>query len=369
MKVQVQLQEFRKAVADASKAISGRAMLPVLSSVRITANGQLEVAATDLAQYNASYLTGRTDEEGSALVEAKALRAMLKGMSGDDVFLSTNDESLTLAAGGSTTSLKLANADDYPSLVIDNEHDIEARWNVSGELLRTILEQVKIACSTDESRQVLNGAQLEISDGTVQLTATDSYRLATRKLVDQNTAGECKIIVPLVALDQLTTACGKGRNTISEVHLFIASNVLIAVVGKRILATRLIEGDFPNWRQLMPSGMTNIATVDAEALRAAVLQAESFTQGTKMPVKLLLNQVLEVSAHVPDKGEMQCNVLGDYQGDSFVIAFQPGFLAQGIQACNTTRVHIAAHDALKPGLIQGDGDDSFSYLLMPVRMS
>ena len=135
-----------------------------------------------------------------------------------------------------------------------------------------------------------------------------------------------------------------------------------------MIGSRFIEGEFPKYRQLIPEGYANALSVDREALLEVVRRVGLLAQN-HMPVKLHLGVELEISAHTPDVGEGQEIVDAEYEGESFVIAFNPQFLADGATAIQGERLTLEAGDGLKPAILRGAGDDSFTYLLMPVRLS
>ncbi|MEO8323656.1 MAG: DNA polymerase III subunit beta, partial [Actinomycetota bacterium] len=135
-----------------------------------------------------------------------------------------------------------------------------------------------------------------------------------------------------------------------------------------VVGSRFIEGEFPNYRQLLPEDYPNVLTVDREALLEVSRRVGLLAQGN-LPVKLHLDPELEISAHTPDVGEGQEVLDAEYQGEPFVIAFNPTFLGDGISAFRSDRVVLTAGDGLKPAILRGEEDESFTYLLMPVRLS
>jgi DNA polymerase-3 subunit beta len=135
-----------------------------------------------------------------------------------------------------------------------------------------------------------------------------------------------------------------------------------------LIGSRFIEGEFPNYGQLIPEGYQNSLTVDREALLDVSRRVGLLAQNN-LPVKLRLDAELEISAHTPDVGEGQEVLDAEYQGERLVIAFNPHFLNDGASAIQNQRLVLEAADGLKPAILRGEGDDSFTYLLMPVRLS
>jgi DNA polymerase-3 subunit beta len=138
--------------------------------------------------------------------------------------------------------------------------------------------------------------------------------------------------------------------------------------AESVIGSRFIEGEFPNYRQLIPDGYQNVLTVDREGLLEVTKRVGLLAQNN-LPVKMRLDPELEISAHTPDVGEGQEVLDAEYFGDPFVIAFNPGFLNDGLSAIQTKRMVLKAGDGLKAAVLQGENDDAFTYLLMPVRLS
>ena len=138
--------------------------------------------------------------------------------------------------------------------------------------------------------------------------------------------------------------------------------------GDLVIGSRFIEGEFPKYRQLIPQGYGNVLRVERDALLEVVKRVGLLAQNN-MPVKLQLGKELEISAHTPDVGEGQEVIDADYEGEPLVIAFNPQFLHDGGSAIQRQRLELQAGDGLKPAILRGEGDVSYTYLLMPVRLS
>jgi len=238
------------------------------------------------------------------------------------------------------------------------------------------LSQVIRSASADESRQILTGVLWEVGSGELTLAATDSYRLAVRRFTTSGGPPEPrKVVVPARGLAELARALQGGA---AEVRTVVRDNLIVFFVRTQpekgsgaeesVIGSRFIEGEFPNYRQLLPTGYENALRVDREALLDVVRRVGLLAQNN-MPVKLQLGKELEVSAHTPDVGEGQEIVEADYDGEPLVIAFNPQFLSEGAAAVQSERLVIELADGLKPAVLHGDGDESFTYLLMPVRLS
>jgi DNA polymerase-3 subunit beta len=238
--------------------------------------------------------------------------------------------------------------------------------------LGTALSQVVRSASTDESRQVLTGVLWELESGNLTLAATDSYRLAVRSLDVEGGPPELKkVILPARGLSELARALQAGA---SSVKTTVKDNLIVFGIGgpegagESVIGSRFIEGEFPNYRQLIPTGYANTLTVEREALLEVVKRVGLLAQNN-MPVKMHLGTELEVSAHTPDVGEGQEVIDAEYTGEPLVIAFNAGFFNDGGSVIEDQRVVLEAGDGLKPAILRGENDANFTYLLMPVRVS
>jgi DNA polymerase III subunit beta len=283
------------------------------------------------------------------------------------------DAEVEIGSGRGRFRVKSLAQDDYPALAIEERgQDDGVQIEVDGGQLAGALSQVVKSASGDESRQVLTGVLWEMSSGKLTLAATDSYRLAVRSLeVGGGPEDEKKVILPARALGELARALqgGASVSAIIKEHLIIFSIGSHAPgAGESVIGSRFIEGEFPKYRQLIPQGYANELAVDREALLEVVRRVGLLAQNN-LPVKLRLDAELEVSAHTPDVGEGQEILDANYTGEPLVIAFNPQFLHDGASAIRGDRLLVQAGDGLKPAILRGTDDETFTYLLMPVRLS
>jgi DNA polymerase-3 subunit beta len=226
------------------------------------------------------------------------------------------------------------------------------------------VSQVGRAASRDEARPVLTGVLLEVSREGVVLVATDSYRLSIRELVASADA-EAKAIVPERALAEAGRAASADEK--GSVELFVDDSQVSFKVGGLMLTSRLIEGEFPNYRQLLPETHESRLEVSRQQLLDAVRRVGLLARDTT-PVRLEFNALgVKLSSSSPDLGQAVETVEARYEGEDLTVAFNPQYLADGLTAANGETVRVDVRDGLKPGVVRGDGDE-FTYLVMPVRL-
>ncbi|MDQ4024555.1 MAG: DNA polymerase III subunit beta [Actinomycetota bacterium] len=380
MKFRCERDDLLEAVQFASRAISNRATLPVLSGLRIdaTEDGIVTVAATDLELTMETSFKAGVDEPGKTIVPGRLFGEMSRSLSSGQVSVGGGEGEVEIGSGRGNFRVKSLAPDDYPALPIEARDETGAEGvevEVDASLLATALSQVVRSASGDESRQVLTGVLWEIESGNLTLAATDSYRLGVRSLkVDGGPAELRKVILPARALHELARALQGGGGS---VRATVKENLVAFAIpaagegsggGESVIGSRFIEGEFPNYRQLIPQGYPNALTVEREALLEVTKRVGLLAQNN-LPVKLQLGTELEVSAHTPDVGEGQEVIDAEYQGEPLVIAFNPQFLHDGASAIQAERIVVEVSDGLKPAILRGENDEDYTYLLMPVRLS
>ncbi len=379
MKFRCERDDLLEAVQFASRAISNRATLPVLSGLRVEASdgGEVRVAATDLELTMQTSFKAGVDEPGRAIVPGRLFAEMARSLGAGQVRLAGGEGEIDIGSGRGQFKVKALAPDDYPALPIEGDSgDDGVRVDMDATRLATALSQVVRSASGDESRQVLTGVLWELDSGSLTLAATDSYRLAVRTLeVSGGPSEPRKVVVPARALSELARALQGGATKVGAV---VKENLVAfalggdgsrgAAMGEQVIGSRFIEGEFPNYKQLIPEGYSNTLIVDKETLIDVTKRVGLLAQNN-LPVKLRLDKELEVSAHTPDVGEGQEALDADYQGEPLVIAFNPQFLIDGISVIQGERAVLTAADGLKPAVLRSEAEVGFTYLLMPVRLS
>lgn len=379
MKFRCERDDLLEAVQFATRAISNRATLPVLSGLRIEADdgGAVRVAATDLELTIEAGFKAGVDEPGRAIVPGRLFGEMSRSLGAGQVSLMAGDGEVEIGSGRGEFRVKSLATEDYPALPVEDAGPDGVTLQVDATALATALGQVVRAASADESRQVLTGVLWEVEAERLNLAATDSYRLAVAEVpLSGGPAETRKVILPSRVIQELVRVL---QSTPSGGFSTIVRDNLISFfmeppeeagsgAGGSAISSRFIEGEFPNYRQLLPEGYKNSLTVPKDELLDVVRRVGLLAQNN-LPVKLQLGTELEVSAHTPDVGEGQELLDAEYEGESLVIAFNPQFLHDGASAIESDKIVLQAADGLKPAILKGDGDDRFTYLLMPVRLS
>jgi DNA polymerase-3 subunit beta len=275
------------------------------------------------------------------------------------VHVEVQDDQARLSAGRSEFSLRLMHADEYPRFDAPAADAV----TIPAERLAASLRQVVRAASSDDSRPILTGVLMAAEADGLRLVATDSYRLAVCDLPGETVLGEGQhVLVPSRALAELAKVLSGG----DEVTLRLGTRDASFSVGGVQLTTRLIEGEFPNYRGLIPENHPNKLTVERDALLEALRRVRLLAQEATRAVQMKGDSV-ELVAITQDVGQAHEELDATYVGQELMVAFNPQYLLDGVEVTPGEHVTLETVDALKPALIRSVDTPDFVYLLMPVR--
>jgi DNA polymerase-3 subunit beta len=344
------------------RGVSSRPGIPALTGVLMEAapGGTLTLTTTDLEVSARLAVDVQVSEEGTALVPARLLADMVKSLSDAPVDFDADQGQARISCAAYEGSLRLLPAEDFPSL----QEPSGTKVVVEAPRFAEAVSQVARAASRDEARPVLTGVLVEVNREGVTLVATDSYRLAVRDLT-ATAEGEAKAIVPERAMSEAGRAASAEEK--GEVELFVDASQVSFRIGTLALTSRLIEGEFPNYRQLLPEAYESRLVVSRQLLIDAVRRVGLLARDTT-PVRMEFNALgVRLSSSSPDLGQAVEAVEARYEGEDITAAFNPNYLADGLAAASGESVRLEVRDGLKPGIVKGEGEE-FTYLVMPVRL-
>jgi DNA polymerase-3 subunit beta len=358
-----------KALAEAMKVSPSRATLPILGAVKIaTDDGLATIEATDLEVSYRRLIGAKVESWGQVAVPGRLLANALKRLpKGSEVTLQSSEGSLTVESELARLSISTYPVEDFP-----HAEEVSGGYGIATttDKVRDLLSTITIPASTDEARPVLTGVQFSLEADGLRLAATDSYRLGVIQRPGQFSASDPQqFIVPARAVALWTKLTGRGDEgelfiQLAETHAEFSSPTLR-------ITTRMIQGEFPNWRQLVPDGHPNVLRGDIGALKEAVQAAATVAEGNT-PIRLHLGPELKATATESGVGEMSVPIqAAHYDGEEMVAAFNPKFFIDGLDFIAAGRVKIEFADPLKPVIFRPDGIATRDalYLLMPVRLS
>ncbi len=375
VQVRCQQAELERALHQVSRAVARRSTLPVLSNVLLVAEaGALRLTATNLEIALSVSLPADVEESGQLSVRADLFTDFIASLPRQEVTLTASPGSTDLRVTCATAKARFPGipAEDFPTLARIGEQPPTA--TVSTELFREAIAHVVFAAATDDSRPVLAGVFLEFQGQELTLAAADGFRLSVRTLVlPQPAATALAIIVPAKALGELARLLPDGDES---VHLLVTPHrsQLLARSGRLEFLSRLIDGTFPDFRQIIPTQWRTRVTVDREAFLAAARRAKIFAQANNEVVKLqflpgvsdLDPGSLVVSAQAADAGETQDLLPARVDGPEATIAFNGRYLTDVLSVTKATEMMIEMTSPNAAGVFRPVGDDSFVHVVMPM---
>jgi len=354
-----------EALGAAGRAVANRGgALPVLAGVRAELTGnRLKLTGSDLELTIDVAIEVAGEGDGVAVLPSKLVSELVRSLGDPRVEVSIEGDEANITAGRFESSIRLLPADEFPRLAMPADDAV----TMDAAEFAAALHQVVPAASPDDARPILTGVLMAAEDGGLRLVATDSYRLAVRDLPGTSILSEGQsVLVPSRALKELERLLGSAE----EITLRLGEREAAFEVGGVRLTTRLIEGEFPNYRGLIPASHPNELTVGREALVEAVRRVKLMAREPNTPVRLAMSaNGLELVAITQDVGQAHEQLDAVYQGEDLTVAFNPDYLLSGVEVTPGDEITLHTVDAQKPAVIRESGGGSFLYLLMPVRVS
>jgi DNA polymerase-3 subunit beta len=362
MKIDVTRDELVAKLGVVSRAVSTRGTVQVLAGILLTADSDATtLAATDMELSLRTTLDAQVEGEGSVVIPGKPFVELARLLPENEVTIEYRPEEGTvqIVSGSYSSRLHVFNAEDFPRLpTVDAQlHAIDR-----DALLETV-DRVVRSASRDESRPVLTGILVRFEAGKLIMVATDSYRLSVKETELGGTAPELEAIIPARALTELSRLAGGDT-----VDLGVHENHVVFGTGEAWLTTRRIDGQFPNYRQLLPETF-EVELMLPKAELADVVRRASVLALRNSPLRLRLSEgELTVSAQTQDVGETHETMPAAYSGEEFVIGFNAEFLRDGVESIVGDDVRVKLINPLRPAILE-DTPGDFTYLIMPIRLA
>jgi DNA polymerase-3 subunit beta len=362
LRVTCSRDELAAALGVVARGLSTRSAVQVLTGILLSPEeGKLTLAATDMEVSLRASVAGDLQGEGAVVVPGRLLADLVKLLPADTVSLSYEPAEgvLEVASGSYMSKVNVFSAEDFPRLP---GLDVPLHTIAAPALLGTI-EKVARAASRDESRPVLTGILVQFEGDKLTMAATDSYRLSVKETQLGESGPELDAIIPARALQELSRLAAGTE----VVQLGVQENHVVFGAGDVWLTTRRIDGQFPNYKQLLPETFEVEVTTAREPLLEVIRRAGVMAQ-RNAPLRLRFAEgELAVSAQTQDVGEAKESLQIDYAGEPLEIGFNPEFLRDGLEAIGGDTVQLKLINPLRPGLLSVP-DESFWYLIMPIRL-
>jgi DNA polymerase III subunit beta len=368
MKLSVDRDILLEQLQTVGRVASTRSAIQALSGVQISATAEAcELRATDMDVGLRVPLAAEVIRDGVVVLPARLLLDVVRSLPAQQVSLELRpaQQDVELVSGSATFDIRTLRADDFPPFP---EPEPDQTVSVPAEAFVSTALKVAGSASRDETRPVLTGILVSASERELSMVATDSYRLSIKQTsFEQSLARSFEVNVPARALQELARVAVHAPE--EELQVAVQRNQVVFVLGRTILSSRLIEGQFPNYRQLLPEGFEHELRVASAELTEVVRRISLLAQ-KNAPLRLAFAPgELTVSAQTPDVGEARESLPVAFEGEPLEIGFNPEFLRDGLEAIEEGDVLLKLISPLRPGLIEAADGSGFQYLIMPIRLN
>lgn len=364
LRITVAKDELAAKLAVVARGVSTRTTVLVLGGIQLRAEGsQLHLAATDMEVSLRAVVDAQVSSEGTVVVPGRLLLDIARSLSNGEVSIEHHpDEAVVVvSAGAATYRLHTYSSEDFPRLP---EVDTEALHTIDRAALVETIARVGRSASRDESRPVLTGILVRFEPGKIVMAATDSYRLAVKETPVTGTLPDLEAIIPARALQELARIATGA----DEVQLGMQENHVVFGADGTWLTTRRIDGQFPNYRQLLPEQFEYELPLPREEVLEVVRRVSLMAQRNS-PLRLRFAEgELTVSAITQDVGEARESLPAPFTGDAMEIGFNAEFLRDGLESVDSETIKFKLISPLRPAVLEGDADD-YVYLIMPIRLA
>lgn len=342
--------------------VSGRTTLPILNNALLKVeNGKLTVSATDLDVGIRVTVEATVEKAGATTLPAKKLFTISRELPGQEISLEIDSKhNASIRAGSSFFKIVGLPEEDYPAFPKTEGAKV---YKIAQNVLKDMLKRTAYAMSTDESRYVLNGILLSFQENKLTMVATDGRRMA---LVEQEMeipeSQQIDVILPTKAVNELQRVLDGEE----QVTMSLSDNHIVFDLGNIVLFSKLVDGKYPNYRQVIPAEAKERAVIERELLLSAVHRVSLLTNDKTTSIKLTFGKnTLDIVANTPDVGEAKETMTINYKGKEFTIAFNPYFLMDPLKNIDADEIYLDFIDELSPGVLKYN--KPFLYVIMPMR--
>jgi DNA polymerase-3 subunit beta len=369
MNLTISKEQIINGLQAVANVVSTRTTLPILSNVLLRAEGdRLQFTATDLDVTVTCAVEAKVKQSGASTVPVKKLFGIVRELSNLEIDLEVDDKNVcSIRSGSSFYKIHGLSADEFPPPARFKE---DKKVVFQQETLKAMMRKTSFAISSDESRYVLNGIYISLKDHKMTMVATDGRRLAlVDEEVDVAEANQGEFIVPAKTVSELNRLLGdKGEVEIHFAENQASFNLKDEKGGSVLIVTKLIEGNYPNYRQVIPAETKERVPLVREEFLHALRRAEIMTTEKANSVKLSFGKnKLEITANSPEVGEAKETLAINYKGTEMAVAFNPKYVIDPLNALPNDEVFLELIDELSPGVLKINGP--FLYVVMPMRLT
>lgn len=357
--------DLTRGIQTVGSAVAGRATLPILTNILIEAKKEeVELSATDLEIGIKCSVPAQVKKEGAITLPAKRLSDIVRELPEGPVEMETEDSQMKISSSGILFKVLGLPAEEFPTL---SKVESENRFSLDSQLLRGMVQKTIFANSQDETRYILNGSYLEMEKDRIVMTATDGHRLATiSHRIEKGPKKKIGAIIPTKALNELNRLLEESK----EVEATIGENQISFSLDGIILSSKLIEGQFPDYKQLIPKKSTKKLSLKRDSLLGGVRRAALLADARTGAVELLAySNKLIIRSQTPQVGEAREEIDIDYSGEEIRTAYNARYILDILRNISSEEVSLELNEPLSPGVIKPVSDEDYLCVIMPMRIT
>ena len=375
MKLSCLQENLAKGLSIVSRAVAARSTLPVLGNILLaTDNGRLKLSATNLELGITCWIGAKIEEEGSTTVPARTLSDLISTMPDPQVNLTLDarTQTLNLRSGSSTNDIKGIDAQEFPPMPASDPSE-GVSMKVSD--FKEMVQQVAFAASSDEARPVLQGVQTTINGDEISMAATDGFRISVRKSqLSEPARKPSTMIIPARALNEISRIAQDSDTVVTLISPPGRGQVIFHLETTE-LVSQLIDGNFPDYKVIVPRGFRTHTIISAPALLKACKQAEIIARNGNNVVRLNLQKFddrpgeVEISSQSEETGSNETHIDANIDGPALVIAFNVRYLREALDVIHSPNVALETNANNTPAMLRPVGDDGFQHVIMPMHLA
>ncbi len=367
MKIRCEKDQLLTAVQIVQKATAAKTTLPILTGIFLSAaDGLLELQATDYEVGISMTIPAEIIEPGKAVLSGKFFPEIIRKISGKSIEIFSVAQSSMITVSSEKTEFKILSfpADEFPTI---KKFESNNSITISDELLKDLIRKTVFACSTDESRPLFTGALAEVSDTEITMVATNTHRLALKRKMLSGSTSALKMIIPGKLLNELVKIINFDVPT--DVSIFWLKNQVAFSFANIYVMSRVIEGQFPDYKKVIPTDFSSYCTVTANALFEAVERVSLLAKdGEYNIIRIKFNEnTIELAGNNPDAGSATEMIDVIPEGERMEIAFNAKYLLDVLRIAGNGNVKFYLKSALSPVMIKLMDDNEYTYILTPIR--
>lgn len=369
MRIRCEKDQLLSAVQIVQKATATKTTLPILTGIYLSAsNGSLELQATDYEVGISITIPAEISDPGKAVLSGKFFPEIIRKIAGQNIEIYSSSQSSIITVSSEKTEFKILSfpAEEFPTIKKFESNNV---LSVKDDVLRDLIRKTVFACSSDDSRPLFTGALMEVSEAEINMVATNTHRLALKKHHLSGFAGALKIIIPGKLLNEIMKIINFDVPT--EVNIYWLKNQVAFAFDNIYVMSRVIEGQFPDYKKVIPLDFTSFCLLDANVLFEAVERVSLLAKdGEYNIIKIkFTSTTIELSGNNPDAGSATEILDGTPEGESMEIAFNAKYLLDVLRIAGTGKVKFHLKSPLSPVMIKIIDDLEYTYILTPIRTS